>query len=238
MNYELHYNKLIDRARRRLLEGYCERHHIVPRCMGGSDDVENIAVLTAREHYVAHQLLVKLYPDDHNLAYAAKMMTVDSNGGRVGNRLYEWIKIRCAKVHSERMKGNKCAKGSVRSKETKDLLSKINFANPPKGHLGHTHSDSTKAHWSKIRKGKIWIHKEDQETQIKKSELEIYLADNWVQGRVRLMNISWMKRGPENHNYGRKFITNGIETKCVDANCLLGYLDSGWVRGRKIKEYK
>jgi hypothetical protein len=41
-------------------QGYTEKHHIIPKCFGGSDDAENIAILTPREHYVAHLLLTKI----------------------------------------------------------------------------------------------------------------------------------------------------------------------------------
>lgn len=36
-------------------------HHIKPRSLGGIDDKENIVKLTAREHFVCHWLLVKMY---------------------------------------------------------------------------------------------------------------------------------------------------------------------------------
>lgn len=38
---------------------FTERHHIIPRCMGGSNDNSNIVRLTPREHFIAHCLLVK-----------------------------------------------------------------------------------------------------------------------------------------------------------------------------------
>lgn len=41
---------------------YYERHHIVPRALGGSDDPYNLVLLTAKEHFVAHKLLIKIYP--------------------------------------------------------------------------------------------------------------------------------------------------------------------------------
>ncbi len=92
MNYKLHYDKIINRSHNRILEGYCERHHIIPRCMGGSDDIKNIAVLTAEEHYVAHQLLVKIYPEVPKLVYAARMMTVSSIKNKRSNKVYGWLK--------------------------------------------------------------------------------------------------------------------------------------------------
>ena len=49
-------------------KGYVERHHILPKCVGGGDESENLVPLTPEEHYLAHQLLVKMHPDNHRLA--------------------------------------------------------------------------------------------------------------------------------------------------------------------------
>jgi hypothetical protein len=98
MNYLIIYNNLINRAIARdkpLL--YTENHHIVPRCMGGKDNIPNLVRLTPEEHYVAHQLLVKIYPDNHLLIYAATMMCVQGtshNKHRSGNKLYGWLRRR------------------------------------------------------------------------------------------------------------------------------------------------
>ena len=93
MNYADHYNKLIDRARNRKMNGYTEAHHIIPRCLGGTDDSDNIVRLTPEEHYVAHQLLVKIYPDNYSLVFAANKMTVASRyNNRSNNKRYGWLK--------------------------------------------------------------------------------------------------------------------------------------------------
>lgn len=81
MNYQNIYRNLITKGRLRgnnksVLGYYTERHHIIPKCMGGHDDVNNLVLLTAREHFVAHQLLIKIYPNVDKLVYAAhKMMS-------------------------------------------------------------------------------------------------------------------------------------------------------------------
>lgn len=55
MNYTKIYNDLINRAKtRKNLLGYTEVHHILPKCLGGSENKKNLAILTAREHYIAH----------------------------------------------------------------------------------------------------------------------------------------------------------------------------------------
>jgi hypothetical protein len=102
MDYQKHYNLLIERAKSRLLEGYSERHHIVPRCMGGSDDPDNLVRLTPEEHFVAHQLLVKIYPGHHGLICAVIKMT---GGYRRSNKVYGWLRTKLSKTMSVFMKG-------------------------------------------------------------------------------------------------------------------------------------
>jgi len=58
--YTLWYYKIIENSKNRELNIYSEKHHIIPRSLGGSDDKENIAVLTGREHFLCHLLLVRM----------------------------------------------------------------------------------------------------------------------------------------------------------------------------------
>lgn len=70
MNYNRIYTSIVFRAKaeeadRKLDKkngGYYERHHIIPRSLGGSNESTNLAYLTAREHFICHWLLVKIYP--------------------------------------------------------------------------------------------------------------------------------------------------------------------------------
>lgn len=103
MDYKKIYDSLITRGKNRVLESYKERHHIVPRCMGGSDDKENLVDLTAEEHYVAHQLLVKIYPKNHSLARAAQMMIPN----RKTNKLYGWLRKRFSEAMSIGQSGSR-----------------------------------------------------------------------------------------------------------------------------------
>ena len=91
MNYKDHYEKLIERAKHRVLVGRIEVHHIVPRCMGGSNEAENLVRLTTEEHFLAHQLLHKIYPKEKGLLFALVKMTGNPWGQR-NNKLYGWIK--------------------------------------------------------------------------------------------------------------------------------------------------
>jgi len=86
MNYMKHYNSLIEKAQNREISGYKELHHIIPKCMGGSDSKDNLVALTAREHFIAHKLLTKIYPDNSKLWFAFSCM---SRGRKVSSIQYE-----------------------------------------------------------------------------------------------------------------------------------------------------
>jgi hypothetical protein len=103
MNYKLIYDTLILKASTRNLgeDIYFEVHHILPRCLGGTNNDENLVKLTAEEHYLAHQLLVKIYPEESGLIKAAIAMSVNPFGYRNNNKSFAWLRKR----HSESMKG-------------------------------------------------------------------------------------------------------------------------------------
>lgn len=63
MDYKRIYADFIKsrRAKEPALTGYVERHHILPRCMGGGDDADNLVRLTPEDHIFAHLLLAKIY---------------------------------------------------------------------------------------------------------------------------------------------------------------------------------
>ena len=107
MDYQQHYNVLIERGKNRQCpeDLYVEIHHVIPVCLDGKNNSENLVALTPEEHYVAHQLLVKIYPGNYKLVHAAHMMTVDSHGTRINNKLYGWIKRKLAIIVSERFSG-------------------------------------------------------------------------------------------------------------------------------------
>jgi hypothetical protein len=102
MNYCAIYDSLVAAARANPPQGYTEKHHIVPRCLGGGDAPENIVRLSARQHFVAHLLLAKIHGG--KLIVAAFRMSVD---GKHGARNYEWLQKAHAKEKHKLMIGNK-----------------------------------------------------------------------------------------------------------------------------------
>lgn len=134
MNYEKIYDHLITRARNRLLEGYTEKHHIIPRCMGGTDESDNIVSLTAEEHFLAHLLLVKIHPSNTSLWYAANMM------GNRNNKHYGWVKKRHAENARNLRQGKTYEEimGEETAIKTRDKKRTQGLENNPM--LGRTHT--------------------------------------------------------------------------------------------------
>lgn len=66
MNYQRIYDALIQKRKDNRItreDGYCEKHHIVPKSLGGTDSPDNLINLTAREHFLAHLLLYRITRD-------------------------------------------------------------------------------------------------------------------------------------------------------------------------------
>lgn len=115
MDYSRIYIDLIERARYRVLDTYTEKHHVVPKCMGGDNKERNIVRLTPEEHYVAHQLLAKIYPDNSRLVWALAGMSGDPLKKR-NAKIYGWIRRKNAQTASERFKGKKQSKEHVKKR--------------------------------------------------------------------------------------------------------------------------
>lgn len=128
------YNEFIEqilntRGRHGCEEGYFERHHIIPKSIGGTNQEENLIDLYAREHYEAHKLLALENPSNKSLQYAWWNMA--HCGGRDIQKRYvlsaeEYEEAR--KNHSKNMSGTN---------------------NP---NYGHKHTESAKLKISQARK--------------------------------------------------------------------------------------
>jgi len=177
MNYQKIYNDLIESARLRvlvpLLNLYVEKHHIVPKSIGGSDDTSNIVLLTAREHFVAHWLLHIIYkhsPQSGKMAAAFHSMCQLNKWGK---RYYHSRGFEIArKAKSESMIG------VAKSPEHKEKLAKANklrsqnlewrkkISESSKGKKHGPMSDQHRKKISEAQKGK----KFSEETKLKMSE--------------------------------------------------------------------
>lgn len=127
-------NKIIDPKSQ-----YCEKHHIIPKSLGGSNKKENIVYLSAKDHFLCHKLLVNFTAgNDNQKMWNAlwRMMNKQSYSQQrdytFTEEEYEEARINHSKIQSQRMSGKN---------------------NP---FYGKKHTDDTKKKMSKNKKGKSY----------------------------------------------------------------------------------
>ena len=98
MDYQKIYDNLIKKRIENPPTEKFERHHIVPKSLGGSNKKENIVKLTYREHFIAHLLLCKIYKPKGGMDYARMLfafnrMRSGRDGSQVKNsRMFEYFR--------------------------------------------------------------------------------------------------------------------------------------------------
>ena len=151
MSENLTYQEFIDnilqtRGRFNCGDEYHERHHIVPKCMGGTNDEDNLIDLYAREHFEAHRLLALENPENTSLVNAWWMMTVIKNDFQdrfiVSAKEYEMARKEYSKIVSVRVSGENHPMFGVH---------RYGENNP---FYGHKHSEETKRKIAESRAGR------------------------------------------------------------------------------------
>lgn len=161
------YDSLIERAIPRGLEKdknsieLTEIHHIVPKCLGGTDDKFNLVQLTTREHVIAHMLLQRMYPENEGLSCAITLMFSSKGNGTkyVSTKTVSIFREETRKLLSEKRKGRKL------SEETKRKIGLAHLGN--KYSLGHICSEETKEKLRVASTGKK--HTEEAKRKISES---------------------------------------------------------------------
>lgn len=145
--YKKWYNNIItNRLKNPILSEYTESHHIVPKSLGGNDEIDNLVELTAREHYICHLLLTSIFPKSSIeckkmwKAFAMMAWYKSKNQERdykINNRIYSKLKLEFSKVQSIQNLGSlnsSYGKKWYHNDELK-LSSKLDPLNVPTGWL-------------------------------------------------------------------------------------------------------
>lgn len=149
---------------------YSERHHIVPVCMGGSDEEENLIYLTYKEHFIAHKLLALENPFDMKLVSAFWRMC---NGKKdcspedyeIGRKLWKETprSEEYRKNLSDSLRGRKPAEITMRKsvearlgkKLSEEHRKKLSLAQskPRKNYKPHPHTEESRRKISEAKRG-------------------------------------------------------------------------------------
>jgi len=184
------YDNIIKNAKsqnRSKKENYFEKHHILPKSLGGTDCHDNLVLLTAREHYVCHKLLIKFT----TMEYKKKMVCAlwafnrkSKNQQRqvLTSRDYESVRRQVSENFSKDRKGIKkssltdshkkkisqALKGTKKSEKTKERMKESWKNRPPRSkehcealsraNAGRKAKDSTRKKMSESKKGINPVH--------------------------------------------------------------------------------
>jgi hypothetical protein len=171
---ETWYAAITERGQIRELDSDTERHHIIPKSLGGSNNISNLTCLTTREHFICHWLLIKMTEGESRakMLYALQGMKAENRyqqrySSAITARVYERHRKEHAKNHSERMKGKEpWNKGGVEiTDEHRANLVQAALHRAPKSEhtiqkwkesrAGYKHTDETKLKQSLASKGKL-----------------------------------------------------------------------------------
>ena len=117
----------IIRNSRNNTDTYVERHHIIPKAIGGTNDFFNISILTPKQHFICHWLLTKMVEEKNRnkMLYAFWSMTrKNSNHQRtITSAQYDVARKQVSKVRKG--KSYEQIYGVEKSKQIKQKISKV-----------------------------------------------------------------------------------------------------------------
>jgi len=156
--YEKWYKNITESAQNRVTHEYTETHHILPKSLGGSDSGTNLVHLTAREHFICHWLLTKIYTEGEEhwkMINAFRMMRAENPrqkryATKITARVYSNLKEEYAVLQSEKYKGT--GNGFYGKKHSEEVKTRISEAN--KGDKNASKRPETKKKIAETKIGK------------------------------------------------------------------------------------
>lgn len=133
-----------------------EIHHIIPRCLGGSNDKSNLVKLSLKKHLLVHHLLTKMTEGfiRRKMLYAYKAMsTYHKNGTRVKltPSQFEFIKSELRRTPMSEQQRQNHRNGQLGKKLSEEHKKKIS-----EGGIGLKRTQQTKDNIGKSLKGRIF----------------------------------------------------------------------------------
>lgn len=215
--YKQTYNDLVTTRKSRglnklCLDYYTEIHHIVPRCMGGTDDEENLVLLTAREHIIAHMLLVRIYPEHLGIIRSTSAILLKNKGRKEGklfsSRLVAEVRENYAKHKDEfskeqlgkevseeiRKKQSESHIGNRLSERTKEILKEKRYSisiKTPEGKVYNSIADCSRSENIPETTLKDWIYNRPEKgykilgTNRKSKSLKVIGPDGKIYPSIR-----------------------------------------------------
>lgn len=159
MNYREIYNRLMAKAkqegRKKSSDIYYEAHHIKPKSFGGEGDCRNIShpnivLLTPKEHYIAHLLLVAIYPNSPAMHKALWNMCITKQNVRYKPSAKTYCRIRTEYIKNTKGLNNHFF-GKTHTDESKEKIGRASCGRQT--FLNKQHTIEVKQRLSLLKKG-------------------------------------------------------------------------------------
>lgn len=197
MNYQKIHDLIISRAtNREKPDCYCERHHVIPKSMGGTDDEDNIVILTAREHFIIHWLLMKIHRNKQ-MIYAFHAMTKPVSNGRTryNSHSFKYAREAMAQWMRENMSGKNHPLFGLRGEDSphygmkRSNATRLKISNKAKKRYASTqHPNSVKIKC--IDTGEVFSSVSEASKKHKKGNISYALRTGGTAGGLRFSYIN------------------------------------------------
>jgi hypothetical protein len=130
--YTKAYFNIVENAKTKKYTGYTEKHHILPKSLGGTNGKNNLVRLSAREHFVCHKLLMRMVTGNARYKMIEAFSYFSNNTKRklvFNSRQIEELSSANAIASSKRNKGNEFYKYRKPANENLKKLRAKNAAN-------------------------------------------------------------------------------------------------------------
>lgn len=179
---------------------YFERHHIIPKSFGGKNG-RNIILLTAKEHYICHHLLVKMVSGNEKFKMLCAFTQL--SGRMQGNdfvtaRDFETKKKELSVIRSEKMKGKgfcymskETRQRNLEGRDNSYLRSRVWLKNEITGESKFVMKEDAEEMmnngWEKGMIVGIWMWNETEKVckRVCSNEIEMHLENGFVKGRPK-----------------------------------------------------
>jgi hypothetical protein len=210
-----------------------EQHHIIPKSCGGSDEPNNLVLLTPKEHYICHRLLPKMVKSRlhyEKMIYALWSL-INGNGRSKrhspSGKIYQQIKEEQGKIRSERMKGKN--NPFYRMIWTDEKRKHVSDNNPTKREdVRFKISNSLKQNYKNGFKNHNSINGWDEETKQKLREANLgktLTEETKLKMSESRKNKIWIKK-------------KGQKSKHVHHSEVDIYISEGWSLGRTLGKHQ
>lgn len=229
MNYEKIYNDLILKRKHNVLDKslqYCEKHHIIPKSLGGLNKASNLVNLLPREHVIAHRLLEKFT----RIKYGKNSKQYKSMAQAL------WFMLHDKKYPNIKLTSKEYA--AIRTRYSQSISGKNNrwygTSGPSAPSYGKRQSMEAKKANSIEHLGRKHMHKPitDEAAFVKPQEVQLYLQKGYVLGMSQHEKDSISKR---NAKQKQMYNPQTDEQVYAQPKDIQKYLDQGFIFGRNMK---